>query len=103
MRVALLLTDRPSDQGARKGGLCPNEGRTWSWLLQVTKPRERDLRSFLEGPSYSGGTAAGAAVFIVTSPFANGAKVAIESGVGTPQAGVSGGTSLFAGKVTVGW
>jgi hypothetical protein len=65
--------------------------------------RERDLRSFLEEPSYSGGTALGAGVFIVTSPSASGTRIAIEAGVGTPQAGVSGGTSFFVGKETVGW
>jgi RHS repeat-associated protein len=76
---------------------------TVGWLLQLTKPSERDLRSFLEGPSYSGGTALGAAVNVVTSPFATGTKVAVESGVGSPYAGVSGGTAFFVQKLPLGW
>lgn len=73
------------------------------WLLQITKPSERDLRSFLEGPSYAGGTALGAGVNVVTSPLATGTKVAVESGVGTPFAGVSGGMSFFVGKLPLQW
>lgn len=74
------------------------------WLLQITKPSERDLRSFLEGPSYMGGTSLGAGVNVVTSPFATGTKVAAESGIGPlPFAGVSGGTSIYIGKLPLRW
>jgi len=36
------------------------------WLLQITKPSERDVRSFVEGHCDAGGTALGvAALFVV--------------------------------------
>jgi RHS repeat-associated protein len=73
------------------------------WLLQASTPSERDLVSFLEGPTFSGGTALGFGVNVVTSPSATGTRIALESGLGTLSAGVVGGTSFRVLKAQLYW
>jgi hypothetical protein len=76
---------------------------TAGWLFTTYKPSEEEVRSFLEGQSYSGGGALGAALDWTWSPNASGAQHAVEVGVGSPRGGASVGTGYLATRLPLGW
>jgi RHS repeat-associated protein len=76
---------------------------TAGWLVTTYKPSAAEVRSFLEGQSYSGGGAIGAAIDWTWSPNASGPQHAVEVGVGSPRGGVSVGTSYWATQLPFGW